>query len=341
MVDLISSDNKENWNNYLNMLGDTYKDIYFSCEYQKLYEKNGDGKARLFVYKDGINIGMYPFLINEIDYDANEKYYDIQSAYGYGGPIINNKDEEFLNKFENAFLQFCNQSNIIAEFIRFHPLIKNEGIFKRNIIKLHNRNTVYLDLNKGIKRIWDEDIKSKNRNMIRKAKKNGLVVEESKNYKSFKEIYLKTMINVGAKEYYYFDDYYYDSMSKSENCILLNVKMDEEIVASALFLFYGDYFHYHLSGSVKEYCKLGPNNLLIWEAIKLACSKEKKAFHLGGGLTDSLDDSLFKFKSSFSKNIADFYIGKRIHNKKVYEKLISEWEKKNNRKSNLFLQYRY
>lgn len=333
--------NDKMWDEYFKKLPEKLQDIYYTSDYYRLYEENGDGKARLFVYKDGINIGMYPFLINEIDYDDNEKYYDIQSAYGYGGPIINNKDEAFLNKFENAFLQFCNQSNIIAEFVRFHPLIKNEGIFKNDIIKLHNRNTVYLDLNKGIKRIWDEDIKSKNRNMIRKAKKNGLVVEESKDYKKFKEIYLKTMTNVGAQEYYYFNTYYYDNMSKSENCILLNVKMDKEIIASAIFMHYGDYFHYHLSGSVKEYCKFAPNNLLIWEAVKLACSREKKVFHLGGGLTDGLGDSLFKFKSSFSNMIGDFYIGKRIHNKKVYEKLISEWEKKNNRKSNLFLQYRY
>lgn len=333
--------NDKMWDEYLEKFPDKLQDIYYTSNYYRLYEENGDGKARLFVYEEKEKLGIYPFLINEIKCNLDEKYYDIQSAYGYGGPLIACDSKEFAKKFENEFLKFCFENNIIAEFIRFHPLVKNENVFCKNITKSHNRNTVYLDLNKGIQRIWNEDIKSKNRNMIRKAEKNNLIVEVSRDFKKFKQIYLKTMANVNAQEYYYFSDNYYDNIENSKDCILLDVKMDGEIIASAVFIYYGEYFHYHLSGSIKKYCSFAPNNLLIWEAIKIAVCNGNKFFHLGGGLTDSLDDSLFKFKNSFSKEIADFYIGKRIHNKAVYEQLIYEWEKNNNRKATLFLQYRY
>jgi Uncharacterized protein involved in methicillin resistance len=338
----ILDSNSNEWNNYLNNITDNFQDIYYTSDYYKLYEENGDGKAKLFVYKEYDNIAIYPFMINEIkNYNLGEKYYDIESAYGYGGPLTNSYDEVFLSNFENEFLRHCEENNIVAEFIRFHPLIKNNKIFDKNIEVFHNRITVYLDFTKDIDRIWNEDIKSKNRNMIRKAEKSGLVVELSNDYETFKNIYSKTMSKVEANDYYYFNKKYYDQMKNNNNYVLLNVKKEDIIIASAIFMKYGDYFHYHLAGSLKEYLKFAPNNLLLWEAIKLACKSGAKWFHLGGGLSNSLDDNLFRFKSSFSKNTADFYIGKRVHNIDVYNHLIEEWERKNGKESKLLLQYRY
>ncbi|WP_434304814.1 lipid II:glycine glycyltransferase FemX [Clostridium botulinum] len=332
----------ETWNLYLSKLPTNIQDIYYTSEYYKLYELNGDGKGKLFVYYDSCgNIAMYPFMLNEINgYNLNDKYYDIETAYGYGGPISNCLDAKFIKVFEKCFIDYCKQNNIIAEFIRFHPLIKNERLFNSNIEVLHNRTTVQLRLTKEIEKIWDEDIKSKNRNMIRKAEKSGLQVEENKDFETFKKIYNSTMNKVDADDYYYFNNSYYEAIEKNNNYILLNVKKGNLVMASAIFIGYEEYFHYHLAGSLKEYLKFAPNNLLIWEAIKYAHRKGYKKMHFGGGLTNSKDDTLFKFKSSFSKNTADFYIGKRIHNKEVYDYLISEWEKNNNKKAKMLLQYR-
>ncbi|WP_017211320.1 lipid II:glycine glycyltransferase FemX [Clostridium beijerinckii] len=342
MNTIILDSNSNEWNNYLGNINKSFQDIYYTSGYYNLYEQNGDGKAKLFICKEGNNLAIYPFMLNEIiDYKLGGKYFDIESAYGYGGPLVNTDDKIFLNNFENEFLTYCNEENIIAEFIRFHPLIKNERIFNKNIEVLHNRFTVYLDLAKGLDRIWKEDIKSKNRNMIRKAEKSSLNVEINSEYNIFKDIYSKTMDKVKASEYYYFSEKYYREINRTKNYILLNIKKEDITISSAIFIKYGDYFHYHLAGSLQEYLKFAPNNLLIWEAVKLACESGAKYFHLGGGVNNSLDDKLFKFKNSFSNNIADFYIGKRIHNKEIYAYLISEWEKKNNMKSKILLQYRY
>ncbi|NFN92762.1 GNAT family N-acetyltransferase [Clostridium botulinum] len=340
MYIILDSDSKK-WNEYLELLPQHLQDIYYTSNYYKLYERNGDGKAKLFIYREDEKIAINSFMLNEIKkYNLDEKYYDIESAYGYGGPLTNSHDETFLINFENEFLKYCNDNNIVAEFIRFHPIIKNQKIFKKNIEILHNRTTVYLDLTKGIEEIWQDDIKSKNRNMIRKAKKNGVNIQISNDYNEFKKIYSITMDKVSASNYYYFNDQYYDIVKKNDNYILLNATKNNTIIASAIFIQYGEYFHYHLAGSLHEYLKFSPNNLLLWEAIKLACNRGMKCFHFGGGLEDSLNDNLFKFKSSFSKNTTDFFIGKRIHNKPIYDYLISEWEKKNNRKTHMLLGYK-
>ncbi|MDD4781268.1 MAG: GNAT family N-acetyltransferase [Tissierellia bacterium] len=331
-----------NWNLILREMPINVQDIYYTSEYYKMHENNGDGIGRLFFYSDREgNMVFYPFMLNKIDgYNLERDYFDIETAYGYGGPITNCSAEKFLVEFEKAFLDYCKSSNIVAEFVRFHPLINNEKIFNTKIQVTHNRCTVYLDLTKGIDKIWDEDISTKNRNVIRKTKKRGLYVEITNDYYTFKDIYNSTMKKVDADDYYYFNDRYYGNIKENSNYVLMNVKREDKVIATAIFMGYGDYFHYHLAGSLKEELSLSPNNLLLWEAISYAVSKGYKKMHFGGGLTDSLEDNLFKFKSRFSKNYTDFYIGKRIHNQEVYEYLIAEWERRNNKKANLLLQYR-
>ena len=120
-----------------------------------------------------------------------------------------------------------------------------------------------------------------------------------------------------------------------------NIIYEEQNIASAIFLHSYDYIHYHLGGSLKEYLNYYPNNFLFWELIKFAKEKGFKYLHLGGGSSTDIDDSLFKFKRHFGNNILEFYIGTRIHNKDIYEKLIDLWSKNNlDKEYKLFLQYR-
>jgi hypothetical protein len=341
MYKLLDFSNKD-WDLVLKEMPVNMQDIYYTSDYYKMHQFNGDGYGKLFYYTDDNgNKGFYPFLLNKIDgYGRYKDYYDIETAYGYGGPITSCQDERFLKQFEGSFMEFCKENNIVAEFIRFHPLIGNENIFKENIEIIHNRKVVYLDLTKGIDKIWREDVKSKNRNVIRKAEKYGLYVDASKDYETFKYIYKKTMDKVEAGDYYYFNDKYFENIKENSHCTLLSVINDNKVIATAIFMGYGEYFHYHLAGSLKEELKLSPNNLLLWEAIRYAVNNGYKKMHFGGGLTNSIEDTLYKFKSSFSKGEADFFIGKRIHNKGVFDNLIEEWERNHNKKAKILLQYR-
>ncbi|AOR23408.1 lipid II:glycine glycyltransferase FemX [Clostridium taeniosporum] len=339
MIKILNS-SSQMWNYYIEKLPIVLRDIYFKSEYYKLYENGNDKIAKIFVFEDKKNLAVYPFLMNKIKgYDLKEEYYDIETAYGYGGPILNTTNEKFIENFEKAFRKFCSENNIIAEFIRFHPLLNNYSIFIDGINVYHNRTTTYIDLRNSIDDIWKKDITSKNRNVIRKAKKLGLTTEICFDLNEFKKIYIKTMNRLNAdKRYYFGDNYFNDLMNLNHICI--SIKFNNITIASAIFLQGNDFFNYHLSGSLKEYLKYCPNNLLLWEAIKYAKDIGFSKFHFGGGLSDSLDDTLYKFKKSFCRYTSDFYVGTRIHNKEIYNYLINKWENKNKKKSKLFLQYK-
>ena len=171
---ILNLKNRQKWKILLNVLPINQQDVYFTPEYYDLYERNGDGKAQCFVFKDNGEVALYPFLINsvnELGYNLNDEYYDIQGAYGYNGVISSSYNIEFRRKFFDAFNEYCKGNNIIAEFMRFHPLLNNYKFsnFFMKIIK--DRYTVFLNLKKGYDLIWKDDYSSKNRNMIRKAHK--------------------------------------------------------------------------------------------------------------------------------------------------------------------------
>ena len=350
MIKILDISNKEEWNEYLSVIPDYNKDIYFTPEYYKAYQENGDGKAICFVFEENSNIAIYPFFINEIPSIYNFKgFKDIQSVYGYSGVIHNdiNDIETFKANFFRSFSDYCQDEKVIVEFCRFHPLIRTEEFSKGFIDILEDRNTIVLDLSQNIQDIWDKSYSSINRNMIRKAIKNNIhisVSEREEDFQSFFDIYNETMKNVNADNYYFFSDKYFSiflNELKNKSKLLL-AKIDNEIISGMLLIYSDNYAHYHLSGRKKEYSNLASNNLLLDTAIKIAKDMKCKYFHFGGGTSSDIKDPLFKFKSGFSKENTMFCIGKKIHNQEIYNQIISIWEKNNpNKIDKRLLKYRY
>ena len=329
------------WNDYLKRLPLSKQDVYYSREYYMALEKNGDGLAEMFVYQEKEDIIIYPYLLNEIiNYKLDKKYYDIETGYGYGGPIGSKSNNELYFRFRQKFREYCNKTNIVCEFIRFHPLMHNAEIQWKDIDVISNRSTISVDLTKSENEIWQQEISSKNRNMIRKAIKNSLVIDKEENQLEFIKIYKQTMSRLQAKDFYFFSNEYFKAINDVPH-VQINVKKENITIASAIFMQYGEYLHYHLSGSMQEYLCYAPNNLLLWEAIKYGKQHNLSKLHLGGGITNSPQDHLYRFKKEFGSKIETFYIGKSVFNHYIYSKLINEWQEKHGETAKMFLQYKY
>src|SRR5690606_37054103 len=48
--------------------------------------------------------------------------FDLQSAYGYGGPVSDCDDPAFLGDVQRVYAEWCTESRVIVEFVRLHPL---------------------------------------------------------------------------------------------------------------------------------------------------------------------------------------------------------------------------
>lgn len=357
MVDFETLDlsRSDKWTTYINKLPENQRDIYFTPEYHRLFEELGDGTATCFVFKMNDDIALYPFLknsVNQLGFDLDKSYYDIQGVYGYNGVASSCYSINFINSFFKAFEKYCENNNIIAEFTRFHPLLQNFKFSANFMMVIKDRETVQIDLNPGYSEIWQSDFSSKTRNMIRKALKNEFRIQiisnpDEMDINVFMSLYNENMNLVKAEQYYYFNPTFFINSFKylNRHIYIFNViDKENDIVSSSLFLHFGNNFHYHLSGK-KRFTDNSINNFLIDRATDFAINKGCKKFHLGGGKTTCEDDQLLKFKKSFSKDTVPFYIGKKIHNSDIYNQVVNTWSKlypeKLEKYKLYFLKYRY
>lgn len=303
-------------------------DIYFDENYGKLYEKIENGIAYVFIYEDENGKITNQFLKREIPDKVNgEIYYDLVTPYGYGGPIIeySNNKEKLLENFEKEFSKYCIENNIVSEFIRFHPIIKNYNDFEKIYNAKYMRKTLITKLDEEDP-ITNQFGKSCRKN-IRQSISRGVnykVTRAPEKIDGFKEVYFSTMDRNGAEDYYYFEDEYFNNILKyyRENVVLVEATYEEKIIAAGLYFVYKDIIHIHLSGTLSEYLYLSPAYILRYAITNWGIENGYKLIHHGGGRSNSENDSLYTFKRNFAKIYdADFYIGSKIWNQEIYDKL--------------------
>jgi lipid II:glycine glycyltransferase (peptidoglycan interpeptide bridge formation enzyme) len=315
------------------------KDIYYHNAYCKLYEEVGVPYLFIYYTKQGSNI-CYTFFKRKIDLpflstkDSEPQLYDITTApYSYGGPLYEENSKENLINFRKSFEEYCKKENIITEFIRFHPVLKNHRLLDGCMEINYDRETIMIDLTKDNEEIYQQYHKNHKRN-IKKAIKNGLSFkvfvgkDALTKIKPFYNLYKQTMDKLNADPYYYFSENYIEHILSQLNSksFIAAVYDGEKMVSASLCFHDGGILHYHLGCSDKDYLHLGTNVFLLHNIALWGKQQNCNTFHLGGGHVGR--DSLFQFKYRFNTSgTLPFYIGKKIHNKQTYKELVMEWEK--------------
>ncbi|MCD4760237.1 GNAT family N-acetyltransferase [archaeon] len=341
----------EEWNKILEKTSEP--DIYFTREYARIYEDNYSkqideafcGESILFFSGDKNNFVTFLTIKRPIKLDKT--YFDLITPYNYGGPLIkvtNKSKEEVIQEFQANLKDFCKKNNIVTEFIRFHPVLKNHEHFKDSL-NIDKRNpTVIMNLEKDKESLL-KDMHKKTRNLIRKAEKNNITIELSKDIKKFTNLYLETMQKVNAPEKFHFPLEFFKNTVKhlDKNISLFTATHKEKIIAASLFMHKYDSIHYHFSGTDSNYRNLAPNQLLLWKVALWAKEKGYKNFHLGGGVNPNQEkDPLFHFKSGFSKDRLRFHTASVIHDNKAYKRLniLRDTSKKQDKIIDFFPYYR-
>ncbi len=344
-----------------------FYDTYYLSGYVKAFHIHGDGEPLLFYYNDGkikgINVAMKRSIIEDPHFKGildEDCYFDLATPYGYGGWLIerilpvehnapdmdevstgNGKsreagatvaagaddkiDQDSLSWLFRDYERWCLRNNIVSEFVRFHPMIGNNETMANyyDIIKLGE--VVHMDLSSP-EIIW-ENISSKNRNMIRKAMKNDVVVYNGRFpeiFNRFKVVYDSTMDKDDAEGYYYFEEPFYESICNDleTNAQMFWAEKDGEVIAASIMLECNGFMNYHLSGSLQDYSSLAPTNLLLYKAAVWGSEHGMRTLCLGGGV-GSGEDSLFKFKRAFYKgeDLNHFHVGRKVFDPDVYQEL--------------------
>lgn len=329
MLQTITYDKREEWDNIVRSFS-SY-DVYYLHGYLTAFRIHGDGQPLLFFYESenlrGLNVVMMRDIADDSyfsDKISRNTFFDFISPYGYGGWLIEgNGDRSILF---SEYEKWCREHHVVSEFVRYHPILNNaeSTVPYYDVIKLGR--TIAMELSSP-DTIWT-NLTSKNRNMVRKAQKSGVKIYRGQFpalYQTFRKIYNLTMDSDNAKAYYYFAEEFYDSILNdlTDEAQIFWAELDGTIIAASIMLSSNGYMHYHLSGSLREYQKYAPSNLLLYKAALWGCANGYKTLHLGGGV-GSKEDSLFKFKRAFNRNEQlQFSIGRKVFWDEAYNELTS------------------
>ena len=306
-------------------------DIYFDLEYGKLCELVDHGSFDAFVLNTeyGTVKNMFikrpaPYLIDGI------QYYDIVTPYGYGGPIMVEPTDKkkLLQLYHEVFAKYCEDNHIVCEFIRYHPIYRNYEDFGAVYQTVYSRHTVGTNL-KDYENPMQSEFSKTARREVRKAESAGVTCTinlHPDNLDVFRKLYEETMDRNHANEMYYFPDEYYKILTTTlkDSVLEIQAQYDGETVASEIYFIAGGLMHAHLLGNNHKLLDVGGGVILEAAAAKWGKDNGYEYIHHGGGRSSAEDDPLYKYKKKFGKNTEfDFYMGKKIWNQEVYDRLVA------------------
>lgn len=322
-IEVIS--NQAEWNHLLEEVGNY--DCYHTFDYHEL-SKTEDETPILIKYMEGDIIIALPLLMRDI---AGTHYKDATSVYGYAGPVSKNLPLDYDNKtFKETLKAYFLKNNYVTLFSRLNPFISSQDMILNDLGHLTNQGKVVnINIQEDID-LQRQHYQSRLKTHINKARRSCTLEEATteQDIQEFMAIYYENMDRVNAKKFYYFNTMYFQKMVASNNfeSIILMAKENKtgQTIGASQFITVNGIVHYHLSGTKHEFLHLMPTKLLIDEMRLIAAQRGYQFFNLGGGLGGNIEDSLFKFKASFSKDFKDFNLWKWIVNKTVYNELVTK-----------------
>lgn len=343
-IQIIGIDSAKEWDSIVCSFAE--HDVYSLSGYVKAFQIHGDGLPTLFYYDDGFLRGYNVVMKRDVASDSNLSgkiepgvWFDLITPYGYGGWVLEGSGDK--GKLDEAYSEICREQRIVCEFVRFHPMLNNAVYAATLYDVVYLGHTVSMELTNE-ETIWNNII-SKNRNMIRKAEKNGIEIihgREPERFVEFKAMYDETMNKDQAESYYFFGDPFYESIRNDlpDNAQVFTAMYEGRSIAAAIMIYANGKLNYHLSGSDITYRPLAPTNLLLYRAALWGSEQGMKTFHLGGGI-GSHEDNLYKFKKAFYRGEPrQFAIGKKKFIPDVYDTLNQLRE--NAPQSSFFPEYR-
>lgn len=292
-----------------------------------------EGVIKIFLYEEDGMFALIPEVVRKINvsqylHDFEGDLYDMITPHEYGGIVSNIDGSVLKNKLLSYISNYCAKNNIIFQFIRINPYLKElPVIYKKNGYELiHSDEQVYVDLTQTEDQIKKE-YKANVRYGIRRAEREKLefdLVEKSlENIRIFQKGYQKAMDILKARKFLYFNEKYFDKIINCDCSRLAMIRdKDGTTVAASILLTDKTTVYYHLSWLNRDYAFKQPMDYLLHSMIMWAKKNGYKTMHIAGG-----GESLKKFKGGFSNTRIDYYIAYQICEREKYELLCSEWRK--------------
>lgn len=261
-----------------------------------------------------ININLF----DNGTYLSNSPYITDGGVFNFEKPL---SKSDFQDIQKPILLKSRNEINVDSSFK--HILVKDYFTF-------------LLDLSKGEEDVWKNKVKSKTRNQVRKGEKADFVVKFGKTelledfYKVISSAWRDLGTPTHGKSFYGNIVTTFPEDSDYGSCFCV-IYIQNKPVSAACLIYDSNSLHHPYAATLKEYNQLCMNNVLYWNIMKFAISKNIHYFDLG---RSRKDQSTVPFKQSWGAEPVQlyyYYFNKTEHtndeDNKITKFLIQCWKK--------------
>ncbi len=247
--------NNDSWDEWL-VENSCFSSFSQSSRWGKILENEGKKVERLAVL-DGEEIKA------ECQVVYSDLFFGLKYAFCPKGPVFIDGDDEKTEVLRTLSDYFIEKKCI---FLRIEPKEQIQAsdfkfIFSKDI---NPKSTLVLDISKNEEEIL-QNMHSKTRYNIGLSERKGVVVKKEKDFDKFFNLMQETGQRDGFRLH---DKKHYKEILEFDLSYQLNAYKDDGVVATGVFIGFGDTFTYLYGASDYEYRKLMAPNLLQWGAIK-------------------------------------------------------------------------
>ena len=292
----------------------------------------GPGEVPLCAHLRGIDGEeiLHALLARPIVADAcgrpvEEGLWDAYTVLLYGGPLAQRSSEALRAAFHRGFGAWARDHGLVSEFVRMSPVESRRLPYPGRVRE--QAPHIVRDLRgMTLETLW-ADVRSTVRRGVGKARAAGLTVAldtDGSRLTDFLRIYDETMDRVGAVGRFRFTGEAFERMHAAlpGRFAYVYSMHEDEPVAVELMLHSDTTGYFHLGGTRTEALPLYASVHVHWEAIAHAWRSGLSEYVLTGGVTNTREDSLLRFKRNFAPQGEALYLtGERIFDTDAYDRL--------------------
>jgi hypothetical protein len=345
MLDIYTPETADRWEAAFAAFPPSCRTLFHAPAYVLSWAEYESGAPVCLHLRLGERNFLYAFYVKPVPGPLGRGLSDIESPYGHGGLLCDAPDPDpaLLEKANDAIDDWCAGQGIVAEFVREYP----GRPYLRRSRKLQVRHNLFHRYVPG--QDFAAAIKKRARRDAAAARKRGCTASVrcgTQGLEAFEPLYAGLCRDKGLVESHGFGEPYFRGVRRhlARESLLVSVEAEGKLVAASLALRREDALVYHLSASLPEGKALLANDLLLYSLLEHGAGAGCAYAFLGGGLSDSPEDSLYRFKEKFATDAVATHIGVKVHDQAAYERLCADWERRNPEKAarygRFFLKYR-
>jgi serine/alanine adding enzyme len=236
----------------------------------------------------------------------------------WGGPLIKNNNCEILDIILKEYNKLIKGQAIYTQIRNLWNINYYKDIFISNGYKYDDHLNILVDLSKSEEDLWKE-VYQKRRNQIKNSVKKGVTIKNidevklvDSSYEILSEVYKSAKLPLQGKDFFIRAK---EILEEKGYVKYFGAFLEGKLIGMMYILTFNYRAYEWYIGCLKEYTKINPNDLIIWEAIKWCQKNHLKIYDFGGAGKPDKEYGVRDFKKKFGGETVNLGRYQKVHNR--------------------------